>query len=181
MKPLYKRIVLWTLLVLQVSLVFSFSLQDAKESSKISKEVTAKFKSTEQFENELRNEKASDGSNKYKDENAVVKIAERNFLKIEGITRKLAHISLFFVLGIILILLIMSYGMERFFAAGSSILFAAAVGFVDETIQLFSVGRAGMLKDVFIDLSGTIIASILFVAGGTIYEKIKKKRTKMDS
>ena len=181
MKPLYKKIILWALLVLHISLIFSFSFQSAAESSVLSQGLTGKIKSEEKFAEQLRSEKDAEGGEKYKNERVISVVAGHKFDRFEGIIRKLAHVSLFFVLDIILIFLLISYGIQRLLAAGVSILFATAIGFTDETIQLFSLGRAGMLTDVFVDLLGAVIASILFVAGGKIYEKIKEKRFEMDS
>lgn len=177
---MYKKIVLWALVILHISLIFSFSLQSAKKSSGISRGFTDKIKSTEQFQEEIKNKKNDDGSYKFESEHTVKKLAERHYVKFEGLIRKLAHISLFFILGLLISILIRAYGMSWLFCALMSLVFAAAVGFFDETIQLFSVGRAGSLKDVLIDISGAVIASIFFYAGGELYEKIKEKRIKMD-
>jgi len=159
-------------------LIFSFSLQNAEESTVISSGITAKVKSPEKFEEDVKN-KADD--DKKLSENAIKKLAEMDFLKLEGVIRKIAHVTLFFILGMLINFLMAAYGMKKTFCSVISPVFAMSVGFFDETIQLFTVGRAGSLRDVFIDFAGAIIASAFFFAGGKLYEKIKEKRLKMDS
>ena len=172
MKPIYKKLILWLLLLLHISLIFSFSFQNAEESSRLSREMTSRVKSQEQFIVSAEKEES----------NRPVEIrAKESFLKLEGIMRKLAHIALFFILGILINLLIESYVSGRIFTAAASLIFAAAVAFTDETIQLFSVGRAGLVSDVLIDLIGAVAASTFFIVWGKIYEKNKEKRVKMDS
>ena len=59
--------------------------------------------------------------------------------------------------------------------------FVLAIGFItaciDECIQLFSDGRAGMISDVFIDFSGTVLgffaAWILYIAVMGVHNKRK--------
>ena len=47
---------------------------------------------------------------------------------------------------------------------------------VDEYIQLFSAGRAGMVQDVFVDFSGTVLGVCICLF--TLY-LIRKKHTKI--
>lgn len=181
MKPVYKKLILWIALVLHISLIFSFSMQNSEQSTVISSGITQKVKTQEKFEQEIIKEKNESGTGKYITKNRLEVMAERRFAELEGFIRKLAHITLFFILGLLISFLISAYGMSRLFCALTSIVFAAAVGFADETIQMFSVGRAGLVRDVFVDVLGAVVASTFFFAGGIIYEKIKEKRLKMDS
>ena len=179
-KQKYKKIVLWVAVVLHICLIFSFSLQDAKSSTVVSEKFTGNIKNEEKFREEISREKKEDGSRKFSDASANI-MAERGFDILEAVLRKVAHFSLFFVLGTLICALMYQYKIKGIISALSAILYSGAVAFIDETIQLFSPGRAGRITDVLIDSSGAACAAILFLIGGLIYEKCKIRRIKVDS
>ena len=72
--------------------------------------------------------------------------------------RKLAHFSIFAVLGALLYGLFRQY--ERFHLL-KPIGAALCGAFTDETIQLFVPGRSGQVSDIWIDLSGA--ACMIFI------------------
>lgn len=181
MKFRYKKSVLWVLVILQISLIFSFSLQKGDVSSVLSEGITKKIKSKQQLELEISQEKDENGEKLYNNDYAIEKTAERKFNTIEKVIRKMAHAFLFFMLGIFLILLMLSYKTGRKLAIVLSVLFSGTTAFLDETIQLFTEDRAGMFTDVLIDISGAVFAAIIFFVGGLLYEKIKIRRSNMDS
>lgn len=181
MKFRYKKPVLWLLVILQILIIFSFSLQNAKQSTVLSKGITEKVKSREKIEEQIAQEKNKSGERLYKSDYAVEMVAKRQFSILETIIRKLAHAFLFFLLGMLIILLVRAYKIDRKIAAILGILYSGTVAFVDETIQLFSEGRAGRIGDVMIDIGGAAIAAIIFIAGGLLYEKIKSRCSKVDS
>lgn len=86
------------------------------------------------------------------------------------LVRKLAHFTEFFVLGVISKLTFKDQ--NGFF---KSALLGIVVASIDETIQLFVPGRAGMIKDVLIDSFGCICAVVLFAIISSIYKKGKNK------
>ena len=94
------------------------------------------------------------------------------FYLSEFIVRKLAHMFEFFVLAFLTINLIKvtkeSFENRYYVYA---LLFSMLIAGVDETIQLFIPGRAGMFTDVLIDSSGALIGLVLFA----IYQKVKQK------
>ena len=49
-----------------------------------------------------------------------------------------------------------------------------AVPFLDETIQLFTEGRSGQISDVWLDMAGALTGTLLYLAAGQIYLRIKK-------
>ena len=179
-KPLYKKLILWTALVLQIAIIFSFSLQNSDKSGDISGWFTDGIKSQEKIEMEVAAEKTDNGEPKYH-ENSVKNVARGKYALLQYYVRKSAHISLFFLLGTILILLLKSYKITGVTGYVSVLLFGTAVGFFDEILQLFTKGRAGLLVDVFIDAVGVVIAIAVFYVGGLVYEKNKNRRTKMDN
>lgn len=172
-KPKFRVFICWVVLLLHISLIFSFSLQDAEGSTVVSEGLTGKIKTVEEFKADIAEET--------NDEATAERLAKNNFLRFEAVIRKVAHFSLFLLLGVYLNLLLGFYGIGGGFRVATSILFAGAIAFFDETIQLFSAGRAGRLTDVLIDTSGAAVAAILFFIGGKIYEKNKKRRINMDS
>lgn len=176
----YKKVVLWVVVLLHICLIFSFSLQDASQSTVVSEKFTGSIKSEEKFHHEIAREKNEDGSRKYSDAAADI-IAERGFDILEAILRKFAHFSLFFILGSLINGLIGLYGIKGMIRVLSTVLYSGAVAFFDETIQLFSPGRAGKITDVLIDSSGAACAAILFLIGGFIYEKYKIRSRKVDN
>ena len=48
------------------------------------------------------------------------------------------------------------------------------VPFLDETIQLFTEGRSGQISDVWLDMAGALTGTLLYLAAGQIYLRIKK-------
>ena len=84
------------------------------------------------------------------------------------LVRKLAHFSEFFALGTVSTLTFK--GKNRY---TKSLVLGIIVASIDETIQLFVPGRAGMIKDVLIDSSGCICAVILFAIIRLIFLKRK--------
>lgn len=68
--------------------------------------------------------------------------------------RKLMHFSEFAALGAELTLLCRKALRERLFL---TLFCGLGAAFVDETIQLFSEGRAGQIRDVWIDFGGCVL------------------------
>ena len=181
MKFRYKKQVLWALTILQVLIIFSFSIQSADQSTVLSEGITEQVKSREKFEEQVAQQKDENGEKRYKNDYAVEMIARQESLKLENVIRKFAHAFLFFLLGSYIIFLARAYGISRKISVVVAVLFSGAVTFSDETIQLFSEGRAGRFTDVLIDVGGAVFAATLFIVGGLLYEKIKSGRSKVDS
>ncbi|MEG0756453.1 MAG: VanZ family protein [Oscillospiraceae bacterium] len=79
----------------------------------------------------------------------------------DGVLRKIAHASEFAVLGMELTYLLWDKLKAHF---GTLVLCGLGTAFVDETIQLFSAGRAGMIQDVWIDCGGFATGVLILVA-----------------
>ena len=84
--------------------------------------------------------------------------------------RKAAHFSEFALLGLL-------YCGRRRLVKGDApphlMGFGLAVACIDETIQIFTPGRASSLIDVWIDASGFALGFAIIVTAYTIYNKIK--------
>ena len=94
----------------------------------------------------------------------------------EHILRKLAHFSEYTVIG--MLLTSCAYSFDRFkpYRYIVYVLFTGmSTAFIDETIQLFSEDRAGMITDVWIDFSGVILGTAVMLLFYIIYQRIRKK------
>ena len=84
--------------------------------------------------------------------------------------RKAAHFSEFAMLGLL-------YGGRYRLVKGETpvhlMLFGLTVACIDETIQIFTPGRASSLIDVWIDASGFALGLVVIYTAYTIYNKIK--------
>lgn len=94
----------------------------------------------------------------------VVQKVEPEFEISNHFVRKLAHFIEFFILGFIFNFSYFIFKRQLKYHSVLSLFTGLIVSVIDETIQLSSVGRAGMIKDVWIDFSATITALLtLFV------------------
>lgn len=94
------------------------------------------------------------------------------FLKItfRNVLRDCAHFFEFFILGILVILYSDKFRISVFRRFIFTLLFCIFIALLDETIQLFSLGRAFELFDLALDGSGSIVGSMLIF----LLWKIKK-------
>jgi VanZ family protein len=93
-----------------------------------------------------------------------------------NLLRKLAHFSEYALLGAHLAFLPMflpCYAKSGYLFVPVS---GVAVALLDEGIQLFVPGRAGLLTDVLIDFSGCFLGSALFIGLIFLYAKRKEKK-----
>lgn len=72
----------------------------------------------------------------------------------EGILRKLAHLAEFFILGVGLFFLLAPTTLLKLHQV---LFYGLGIAVIDETIQLFIVGRTGQVKDIWIDFTGFCI------------------------
>ena len=134
-----KTIIKIILLILWILIIFSFSFQASNETNKTSSTFTKTIVNI-----------ALKITNTYKDDNQVNDIVN----KIHPIIRKLAHYTEFLILGIFTLLLFKDFNMKYVYLY--SIIFCLLIAISDESIQLFIDGRAGQIKDILIDILGSI-------------------------
>lgn len=82
------------------------------------------------------------------------------------VLRKLAHFAEFFLLGTFIMFTFESFTGKLLKNLGYTLFFSLLVPVLDETIQLFSVGRSSQVVDVLIDFFGAftgIIYVIIFI------------------
>ena len=80
------------------------------------------------------------------------------------LVRKAAHISAYFILGVLLFNLLKEYGLAVkkiiFISIGIAMLYACT----DEVHQVFVPGRSGEVRDVLIDAAGAAIGVVVYAA-----------------
>ena len=151
------RGILITLLVLIFSMIFDFSSQDGETSSglstKITVAVTQNVKKIQMLE-----------------ESEKQQVLE----KIEFIIRKLAHFSIYTLVGVLMMSLMNTYNIK----GTNRIYISLIVGFIyacsDEFHQFFVPERSAMPTDVLIDTLGVSFGIALVLAVRKIYFMIKE-------
>ena len=139
------RATLIILLFLQMWIIFGFSNQDGEKSGTISRQIT-----------ELITKKISAIQNLPNDEKEIV------LKKIEHIVRKLAHFSIYAVIGFLLMSLMSTYKIKQKNRIAISAIIGLLYAISDEIHQAFVPGRGPLVSDVLIDFSGVIMG--IFIA-----------------
>ena len=134
------RVILIILLLLQMWIIFGFSNQDGETSGSISRKIT-----------EIITKNINSIQNLPKEEKEI------KLKKIEHIVRKLAHFSIYTVIGFLLMSLMSTYKIKQ----KNRIIISAIIGLLyaisDEIHQAFVPGRGPLVSDVFIDFSGVVV------------------------
>ncbi len=94
---------------------------------------------------------------------------------VPGLVRKLAHFTEFSVIGAMLTSCAYSFDRIKPYRYLIQIFFTGLLtAVIDETIQLFVEGRAGMIADVWIDFSGVLTGTAVMLLFYTIYKHARK-------
>lgn len=144
--------------VVVMVMIFCFSMQNSSESSGISGGVTEFI--LKKLTHDYRDMTASEKKHLFK--------------TAEHIIRKLAHFSVYTVLGFCVS---SAVGRRKIFSVGS--LITVCIGFVyacsDELHQYFVSGRSCRFTDIMIDTSGVIAGIIISMVLLRIYDLFKHK------
>ena len=153
-----KKVILWILVIGCMVTIFGFSSQVAEESKKTSSKVITKVVETVDVKKELTRPQKE-------------KIAE----DLTFIVRKLAHFSIYALLGIFIFLLAQEYK----FSVKKCFIISIAIAFVyacsDEFHQTFVSGRSGELRDISIDTLGATVGCLIVLIVRFISERIKRR------
>ena len=155
------RIVLLILLFGTFYIIFGFSSQDGEESGGISSRVT---------------EFILEKSNTYKniEENRQDEIFERT----EKIIRKIAHLSIYALVGSLLMGLVSTFKLKEKTRILISLILGVLYAASDEIHQLFSPGRSAQITDVYIDTLGVLVGIFVILLFIKVFEKIKLQKVK---
>lgn len=148
-----KKIALICLIIFWMSLIFSFSSQTAKKSESLSDNVTLV---------------AIDITARLTNQDISHNKQEKLIKQLRFYIRKTAHLSLYFVLGVLIFNLLKKYSINK------QVLFSLIICFLyacsDEVHQYFVMNRTARLFDVLVDTLGSLIAILICL----LFQKIKK-------
>ena len=141
-----KKIIKLILIVLWMGLIFSFSSDNASESTNKSDGVIIRICET------VLNRSLSDSEKKEYTSKYIVPV------------RKSAHFTLYFILGILTFIFVKDFTNMNYKVVLISVLVVLLYSISDEVHQLFVPGRSGEIRDVLIDtLGGFISCNILYL------------------
>lgn len=141
-----KKIIKLILIILWMGVIFSFSSDDADKSTIKSDGVIIKITET------ALNKKLSDKEKKEYTTKYIVPV------------RKSAHFTLYFILGILVLLFVKDFTVINYKVVLISIIVVLLYSISDEVHQLFVPGRSGEVLDVMIDtMGGFISCNILYL------------------
>lgn len=155
------RIILIMLLLSTFYIIFGFSSQNGEQSGRISEKIT-----------EAILEKSNKYNNLEEEEKEII------LHKVEFIIRKMAHFSIYTVVGLLLMALLSTYNIKNKCGIVVTIIIGILYAMSDEFHQSFSPGRTPKITDVCIDTLGVILGAVLVILIKTIYKKIKTKYCK---
>lgn len=153
MKKNIIRIILAILLLGTFYIIFGFSGQDGEESSGLSRKVT-----------EFITDNIFHLSNEYQ-----IQCIDQ----LEYIIRKLAHFSIYTVVGILLMGFVSTYEMEKIKKIYISIVVGIIYATSDEIHQAFIPDRSARLTDVIIDTMGIFLGIVILLISKKILYKRK--------
>lgn len=162
MKKNILRIILILLLLGTFYIIFGFSSQDGEKSGSLSRRITEKIATLIpqiQKENEIEKENIMN--------------------TMESIIRKMAHFSIYTVVGLLLMALVSTYNIKEknrlIISLTTGIIYATS----DEIHQSFVPGRSPMITDIVIDTMGVILGILLIILGKKIIKKYRKNKQNM--
>lgn len=152
------RAILIILLMCTFFIIFGFSSQNGETSGGISRKIT---------------ETILESSNKYQglDEGKKNKVLHRT----ESVIRKLAHFSIYTLVGLLLMGLLSTYKIKNKWRIIITIIIGIMYAASDEFHQSFSPGRTPKITDVYIDTLGVMLGSLLIVFFRKLYAKYIKE------
>ena len=158
------RTIFILLLLCTFFIIFGFSSQDGETSGGISRNITNKIlQLSNQYKNMEQEEKEQ--------------IADRT----EKIIRKIAHFSIYTLVGLLLMGLLSTYKIKENWRMILSIVLGMIYAVSDEIHQSFTPGRSPKITDIYIDTLGVILGVLLVLLVIKIYEKYYKNITKSDN
>lgn len=162
MKVKVIRFILVLLLILTFGMIFNFSNQDSKKSGSASQKVTeAITKDIKSIQKLNKNEKA--------------KVID----KIEDVIRKIAHFSIYALVGFLLMALFSTYSINEKNKIIYTLIIGAIYATSDEFHQSFIPGRSGQASDVFLDTIGVTVGGLLILLIIKTVKKLKKNKNSL--
>lgn len=155
------RAILIILLIATFVRIFAFSSQDGEKSSSVSRKVTTAVT-----------------QNVKKIQDMDSKERELTLNKIEHVIRKIAHFSIYTLVGILMMALMSTYDISKRKQIIVSILVGMMYASSDEIHQYFVPDRTALFTDVLIDTAGVCLGVLIVLMLLQFYIKNCKKRQK---
>ena len=143
------RAILIILLLIMFGVIFNFSNQNGEQSGSLSKEITE-----EVTKNIIYVQKLEESEK------------ERVLIKVEHYIRKLAHFSLYLVVGFLTMCLMSTYELKEIRRIFISLIVGIIYATSDEFHQIFIQDRSSSIVDVGIDSCGVLVG--IFISLGVI-------------
>ena len=158
-KLIFTRMVLSILILINFIAIFAFSEQNGEQSTSLSRNITL------------------DVLNTFGDYNEpLTETQEVQVLNVEHIIRKLAHFTIYTILGLLLMSLTETFD----FTNKKRLLLSVLIGFLyaclDEFHQSFTPGRTPLFTDVLIDMLGVIVGSLIVLICVKIIQNKRNKK-----
>ena len=144
--------------------IFQFSNENSTQSSQRSGQVIRKIINILPFTKNLS-------------EKTKTKIVE----KAQPIVRKLAHFSIYTLVGILIMTFVSTYKLLLWKKLLISIMVGLTYAISDELHQSFIPGRSAEIRDVIIDVSGVILGIIIILVVISVYKALGEKYKTMKS
>lgn len=148
MKKIILRTILLILIILTCLIIFEFSGQNANDSKKVSGKITEKIVSI--FYN--------------------VKL-DKN--RVESIVRKIAHYSIYTLLGIEIMSFISTFTIKEFDRISFALIAGMIYAMIDEIHQAFVPGRGALITDVMLDSLGVMTGIFICLLIIKLYKSLK--------
>lgn len=158
------KIVVWLAIALiWMGVIFNFSSMDTNESNgKSVKTIDIVLEKTFEITNKVKITNTDSHS-------LAIELSQ----KLNRPLRKVAHASIYFVLGILLTVFLKFCHVRKYYLYSLIISFLYAC--TDEFHQKFVAGRTASISDVLIDTTGCIVGLLLFYLIDKIFEKKELK------
>lgn len=151
---MFKKIILWVLIISCMAAIFAFSSQKATESKKTSSSfITTVIRLLD--------------INKTLSQESIENIAE----EITTIVRKSAHFFIYALLGLLVALLFSQYGFKGKRQLLFAVLWVLLYACSDEFHQTFVEGRSGEIRDVLIDTAGGFCGAAFIAMVKRLYKR----------
>ena len=146
------RAIITILLLGTFYMIFGFSSQNGEESGNLSGRIT-----------------------KFVIKQLPIEDTEQSLKKTESVIRKIAHFSIYTLVGFLLMSFVSTYHLEENKRIEISLLVGILYATTDEIHQKFVPGRSCQITDVIIDSMGVLLGILLLLTLCEIHKKIKIK------
>lgn len=148
------RIIIMILLLGTFVAIFHFSSQNGEESGNLSRKIA-----------------------KFLVEKLSIENTKKTLKRTEAVIRKIAHFSIYTLLGFLLVSFISTYHLEENRRIIISFLIGSLYAISDEIHQNFVADRSCQITDVILDSMGVFLGILLLLFILKIYQKIKTKKS----